>query len=121
MSDEAQTPQGETSRQGKQRGTPMIQIGALWLSKRQTRNGSPFWTGKINSRTQYVMFENGRKTSDKSPDFLLYLSELAIPDYEAMKKRSADWKEKQKGVVDDSGGADWGAFDQQSSETPTPF
>lgn len=47
------------------------ELGALWA--RTTRDGRPFWTGKIGDQ-DVVVFPNDRKTHPKAPDFRIFKS-----------------------------------------------
>jgi len=50
----------------------MIEIAALW--KNRTREGTEYFSGKINGATLFV-FENSKKTAPKQPDYRVYISE----------------------------------------------
>lgn len=60
----------------------MNKIGALWLkeSKKEDENGKKmkFMSGVLESngkKTEIVVFKNKNKTTDKHPDYEMYLSE----------------------------------------------
>jgi uncharacterized protein (DUF736 family) len=60
----------------------MIKIGAMW--SRTSKKGVPFITGIIDNgtlphveKTPIVVFKNTNKAGEKSPDYLMFLSEPA--------------------------------------------
>jgi hypothetical protein len=61
-------------------------IGALW--KKQTQSGKTLWAGNVEidgKKTQIAVFENGYKTADKQPDYVIYLD-----DYKPAAKPAAE-------------------------------
>lgn len=58
----------------------MLKLGALWL--KESKQGKKFMTGIIENdslphiqKIPVVVFKNEKKQSDKSPDYLIFLSE----------------------------------------------
>ena len=70
----------------------MMKLGAFWLKK--DKNGNSYMSGMIDNdslphteKIPVVLFKNTRKSEEKQPDYLLYLSE---PREEKPKKIDED-------------------------------
>ena len=55
-----------------------IEIGGLWIE--ETKNGRKQLCGKFGHRTRMVVIKNGFKTSEDSPDYIMYLEKPGEKD-----------------------------------------
>lgn len=68
-----------------------IKVTGLW---RKNGQSGDYYTGSAGHTTEYVLFPNSYKKTDKDPDYVLYLSEKLKPELAPEQKPQAQAKPK---------------------------